>query len=516
MTQHQEAVKALERLERVIVVYGVACVRGGRERGKPYGRIEAAKADLAEALADLRRHLSAPVAASEAAPAGHPRGEPEPKGGERTLDEVSAALAAAGRDGWEFLCLKCLRGFTGASCPVCHPSPAPVQPPADEPRIDFTHDEATGRISAKVIPGAALEDGERARVREVFDRVMEGGNSYPDPLAAASREVAQQSAGADVPAMSPGLGYPDRLAGAPDANRGGGLVGGSPVHDKEASPTNGDVGAGAAGLALDWIEERVGVACATVAEAIEAGHMVDTIRAALSRPAPPIEPEKWGEKRPRLREAIDAARSAKPQPRHVCGARGFADSGDTCPACAPTEPSAPPIEEVERERLAFWVRLLATDGDNFTPAQAADFCRIADFLRTSAPGGMEKQLPPIQFERELVEKEGGVLEWSEGGEQPPQRTIVEIICAQRCPNGHACACRFEEAGPDLHQMSSGCCVHGEKECAASGEQPETRCTCPITSAAPWPHDFPSWGPLRKGFDPACPIHGEQPDRGEGK
>ena len=31
---------------------------------------------------------------------------------------------------------------------------------------------------------------------------------------------------------------------------------------------------------------------------------------------------------------VIGAEPAQPKPRHVCGARGFADSGDTCPACA--------------------------------------------------------------------------------------------------------------------------------------------------------------------------------------
>lgn len=35
-----------------------------------------------------------------------------------------------------------------------------------------------------------------------------------------------------------------------------------------------------------------------------------------------------------------------------------------------------------------------------------------------------------------------------------------LIRAQRCNNDHPCRCKFD--GPLM--LSSGCCVHGEKEC----------------------------------------------------
>lgn len=85
---------------------------------------------------------------------------------------------------------------------------------------------------------------------------------------------------------------------------------------------------------------------------------------------------------------------------------------------------APPIEERERrilpdldDHLTYMLEE-AKDGDLIRPRLTRSETKaIISWLRTSAPAGGE-QPPPIQFERELVEKEDGVLEWSEGGEQP--------------------------------------------------------------------------------------------------
>lgn len=44
---------------------------------------------------------------------------------------------------------------------------------------------------------------------------------------------------------------------------------------------------------------------------------------------------------------------------------------------------------------------------------------------------------------------------------------IRLLRAQRCEYGHACACEFDDAGTDIFQISSGCCVHGEDDCLPS-------------------------------------------------